>query len=396
MDAERLLSRQTVLVRDGRISAIGPVDAVPLAQGTVQIEAQGRYLMPGLADMHVHFYDRAHGLLYVANGVTTVRNMWGLPAHLMATEQVERGEWVGPTFYTTGPITDGSPPVWPDSAIATSAEDGERRVEAQRADGFTSVKVYDNLSSVAYTGIVSAARRLGMPVVGHVPRAVGLQQALAARQDSIEHLTGYLAEAAFAGAAALADQTMAAGTWNCPTFTVLHHRASVQTLDARLARPEVRYLSGPLMRDWVARSAALALPAASLPQFATLVRALRDAGAPLLLGTDALNPWVVPGFSIHEELGHFLSASLTPFEALRAGTRDAARFLGQEHEFGTIEVGKRADMLLVDSNPLSDVGSIARRVGVMARGRWLTANDLQMRLEALAASLASPTPTPSD
>jgi imidazolonepropionase-like amidohydrolase len=405
MDTERSLAQQTVVVQDGRITAIGPVGTVALPTRTVQVEGTGRYLLPGLADMHVHIVDESHGLLYLANGVTTIRNMSGQPFHLKASGAVERGEWLAPTLHTAGPIMDGSSPQWPNSVVVQSADEAERAVEAQRTAGFTSAKVYDNLSVDAYRGVVNAARRLRMPVVGHVPEAVGLAAALAAKQDSIEHLRGYLSAAGgivgFSAArlAAVVDQTLAAGTWNCPTLTVLRQIAPLQSKSDRLARRELRYLSHALIAQWLAETAdpatGIALVAAEATQqrYATIAGALHAARANLLLGTDSYNPWVVPGFSIHEELAHLVAAGLSPFEALRAGTREAARFLGQEDEFGTVEVGKRADLLLVAGDPLANVANVGRRVGVMARGRWLTETELQSRLEALAsveATLAPP------
>jgi imidazolonepropionase-like amidohydrolase len=402
MDTERSLAHQTVVVQDGLIQAMGQVDTVPLPTGTVRVDGAGRYLLPGLADMHVHVMDASHGLLYLANGITTIRNMSGQPFHLQAIGAVERGEWLAPTLHTTGPIMDGSPPQWPTSVVIQSANEAERAVEVQRAAGFTSAKVYDGLRADAYRGIVSAARRLQMPIVGHVPVAVGLKAALAAKQDSIEHVRGYLTAAGGtagfddARLASAIDQTLAAGTWNCPTLTVLRQTAPLEAKSDRLARPELRYLSRSLIGQWLAETAevaagvALAGAGATQRRYADIVRGLHTAGASLLLGTDSSNPWVVPGFSIHEELAHLVAAGLSPFDALRAGTRDAARFLGQASEFGTIEVGKRADLLLLAGDPFADVGNLRRRIGVMTRGRWLTEPDLQSRLEALAGAMAPP------
>jgi imidazolonepropionase-like amidohydrolase len=319
MDVERTLAHQTLLVRDGRISALGPRDAVPVPPAAVRIDGRGNFLVPGLADMHVHATDQAHGLLYLANGVTSVRNMWGWPSHLTATERADRGEWLGPTLYTTGPITDGSPPVWPNSIIVDTAEDAERVVDAQHQAGFRSVKVYNNLTFDAYRGIVGAARRLQMTVVGHVPTAVGLQAALLARQDSIEHLWGYLKELPFSDPRTLADHTRDAGVWNCPTLVLWHHSVFGPSADERVARPEMRYLAPPLIIEWLTRTRAL--PATTVEQLTAVVQALHDAGASLLLGTDAPNPWVVPGFSIHEELGHPLGPAChhsKPCELARA------------------------------------------------------------------------------
>jgi imidazolonepropionase-like amidohydrolase len=147
-------------------------------------------------------------------------------------------------------------------------------------------------------------------------------------------------------------------------------------------------MSRAQVQQW--RTSGTTLPASLGQRLSAVLRALRDAGAPLLLGTDAPNPWIMPGFAIHEELRHLVDAGLSPYEALRAGTRDAARFLEVENDFGTISVGKRADLLLVDANPLDNVANVSHRLGVMARGRWYTQADLFARLEALAQTRLNP------
>jgi imidazolonepropionase-like amidohydrolase len=230
-----------------------------------------------------------------------------------------------------------------------------------------------------------------MSVVGHVPSRVGLHAVLADGQRSIEHVYGYfnaIRETPGATVATLAQRTRDAGTWNCPTLTLPHMWAPAPSPSHRATLPGVRFLSPTLLGEWRSRNVFIGSETARF--MSTQVRALRDAGAPLLLGTDTPNPWIVPGFAIHAELQQFANAGLTPFEALSTGTRDAARFLGLEHEFGTVGPGKRADLLLLDANPLIDVANVARRAGVMARGRWYAEHELRARLGALERSLASP------
>jgi imidazolonepropionase-like amidohydrolase len=263
-----------------------------------------------------------------------------------------------------------------------------------------------------------------MRVVGHVSDRVGLRHALASGQASIEHLQGYLTALVPNGApppavgtytermmhaAGHADEakisevvewTCQAGAWNCVTLLVgVKMGAARLSFDDEKRRPELRYISPEYLTRWDPRNdfrqQAPIDPGRAASAFARarelrgkLVRALRDAGARILLGTDTPNPFVIPGFSIHDELSLLVEAGLTPYEAIRAGTRDAAEFLGGQNEFGTVAVGLRADLILTEANPLDDVKNVARRAGVMICGRWLPAAELDTMLEDLAQATA--------
>lgn len=385
MDTERVLEGYTVLVRDGRIAAIGRAgQEVALPDDAVRIDGQGRYLMPGLADMHAHnWYEQEH-LLFLANGVTTIRNMWGTPKQQKWRQEIEAGERLGPTLHTSGPILDGTPAVWPNSTIVTTVEAARAAVRRIKAQGYPSLKVYNNLREDVYGALVEEARAQGLRIVGHVPRAVGLEGALAARQDSIEHLDGYL-DLAPGERRAYAERTARLGVWNCVTLVVYWSHLRWDELPRQW---EMRYVPAELRRTWKAMTKSSPdeehlkrlrrLPAASR----AMTKALHDAGAKLLLGTDCATPYIIAGWSVHYELQLLVEAGLTPYEALRAGTVDAATFLGDD--FGTIAVGRRADLVLVYANPLADVRNAARRAGVMVRGRWLPAAELKKRLDASA------------
>lgn len=408
MDEERELREQTVLVEGDRIVAVGPAESVEVPETARRVDAGGRYLLPGLADMHVHIPEDYMLLLYVANGVTTVRNMEGYFFHPRWRDEVAAGERLGPTIITTGPIFDNS---------EMTREEAIEEVRAEAEAGYDLVKVYNGTSADAYEGIVEVAAELGMPVVGHVPFAVGLHRALSASQSSIEHLRGYVWELVPPSApiqpdsttkarwlawqyadttrfSELARRTVEAGVWNCPTLLDQTFFASPEAQHrARLNRPETRYLSRHV-RAWGDRSVDpffkdfteadyQDLHRHALPMRQHFVGTLRNAGAGLLLGSDA---WVVPGYATHEELAELVRAGLTPYEAIRAGTYDAARFLGKEDEFGSVRVGLRADLVLVDANPLDNVANLSEISGVMVRGQWLPADSLQLRLEALAVA----------
>jgi imidazolonepropionase-like amidohydrolase len=414
MDAPRVARLQTVVVRGDRILAVGPDDETPAPAGAVVIDGRGKFLAPGLADMHVHVGGESFFTLFLANGVTTVRNMWGTQEHVRWRERIRSGAILGPALYTAGPLLDGDPPIWDGSAVVTDEASGVAAVTAQTSAGYDFAKVYNNLTPQAYDGIVAEARRRGVPVAGHVPDAVGLERVLAARQDTIEHLGGYFRAAQRSDSPLLGKldlrssrhlvdyvnddklsdlvrRTAAAGSWNCVTLFVFTRFAPLEESRPWRERPELRYLP-PLLRaswdptrdfrmkdntpdDWAAirRGDARRL---------RLTAALHAAGAGILLGTDTANPFVVPGFSIHEELALLVAAGLTPYEALRAGTADAAAYL--HADFGVVAPGRRADLVLLEANPLDEVTNMKKLAGVMLAGRWLPRADLDARLESIA------------
>jgi imidazolonepropionase-like amidohydrolase len=409
MDSERVLEQQTVIVRDDKIVEIGPASAVPVPSDAVPIDGRGKYLMPGLADMHVHsalFQRKSDLLTYVANGVTTIRDMWGNTNGLEWREQIARGELLGPTMYVSArPFFNETP------------KEAVQLVDERVAAGYDFIKVYNPVSKATYDSVIAAANRRGMRVVGHVPLSVGLQEAFAAGQASIEHLyTGYIFElvppdapiqpqndirsrvlawnyADVSEFSRLAAGTHDAGVWVCPTLVRVQHSALPTERYLRLfTRPEWRYMPPQhYNKQLMAREA----PWSHLRTFSEddfrsaqegaevqkiFIKALHEAGVGLLLGTDV---WT-GGFAVHEELRNFVDAGLSPYEAIRTGTRNAAEFLNATDTFGTVAVGLRADLILVEANPLDDVANVARRVGVMVRGRWLPEEELQQRLDSLA------------
>jgi cytosine/adenosine deaminase-related metal-dependent hydrolase len=423
MDRERVIEHQTVLVEGDSIAAFGPAAEVEAPRGVTRIDGRERYLMPGLCDMHVHYNEPAFGPLFVANGVTTVRNMWGFPQHLELRTAVRSGAAiVSPDIYTCGPLMDGNPPLWLASEVVETAEAATRSIAAQAEAGYDFIKVYNMLSGEVYDAIIAAAREHDMRVVGHVPARVGLQRVLDSGQASLEHLYGYLPALVADGSPPMqatnvterfihwteyADEakipavvaaTVDAGAWNCVTMIVNQKFGPARlAFDDECKRPELRFLSPAYIDNW--RETA-SMPIADRPRAETayrramelrqqLVSALRDAGARLLLGGDTPNPFVIPGFSAHDELALLVQAGLTPYEAVRAGTSDAAQFLQAEDDFGTVTVGKRADLILCEGSPLDDVRNAARRAGVMLRGRWLPAEGLDSMLEDVARHAAT-------
>lgn len=411
MHGDGLLPDQTVIVRDGRIVEVAPAATLDLAPGTRQIDGKGKFLMPGLAEMHGHVpgpddAQYAHDVLflYLANGVTTVRNMSGHPWHLQLRQQVESGAVPGPNLVAASPWLG-----------AKDAAEAVAKVREAKQAGFDLIKIGD-MPRDAYVEMASTAHALGIPFAGHVPLQTGLVGALEARQASIDHFDRYIeflvppgtdtggrdnpgffgsAWVNFADKARMPEavrRTVQAGTWNVPTLSIVEHLVSPEPAEAMLRWPEFRYFPRHVADGWVKAKAEYAqredyqpADAAKLVQLRRdLLLALHRGGAPIALGSDAPQFFNVPGFSIHREMRMMVDAGMTPHEVLLTGTRNAAGALGTPDTFGTVQVGRRADLVLLEADPRQDIGHATRRVGVMVRGRWWPQAELQAGLEEIA------------
>lgn len=413
MSRDGVLANQTVVVHGGRIVAIGPSATIAVPASATTIDGTGKWLMPGLADMHVHIWNESDLTLFVAAGVTTIRNMFGAEQHLAWRAEIARGERLGPTLVTSGPIIDGDPPVWPGSAVLANPAEADGIVAVQKAKGYDFLKAYSRLSREAYEALADAAGRRGMALAGHVPNAVGLAGVLAARQRSIEHLDGWLLALVPDGVKlpeqgsmvaklraslprldparlpGLIAQTIAAGTWNCPTLVVLDRVAALDDLAALKRR--VKWLdkvAPAVVERWDPRqdfrfkgltAEDYATMRAATAWRARILAALAAARAPLLVGTDTGNPFVIPGEALHDEIELMVAAGVPRAQVLRAATAGASAFLGAPHESGVVEVGARADLLLVSTDPLQAPLPLVPD-GVIVRGKWLARGDLEARL----------------
>jgi hypothetical protein len=433
MDSERIVAHQTVIVRGGLIEVVGPAETTIVPSEAVRIDGRGKYLMPGLTDMHAHILlNLDDPLLFLANGVTSVRSMssyaptagWLIPnlpyrSHFDLRDKTARGNLVGPAlFLEPGPIEDRASPflrgsdeitalVAPLYRVVSSPEEAIRRVEEVRREGFSDVKVYSYLRNDEYQAVAAAAEQQGLKIVGHVPRGVRVEDALSSGQwRTIEHLSGYMHPCG--GLKIPADQvghyaqmTAQSGVWNVPTLVAFANVPPPQPPELRASmdeQPSVPYVS-PWMREiWkgeyrpfdkiCVEVSPARYPRENLPQMQALVHAFSDAGAGILLGSDAGAPYVAPGFGIHDELRLLVEAGLTPYEVLRAGTYNAASALGTLDQMGTVAEGKRADLLLLDANPLESIANVTgaeHRGGVMAEGRWFGEAELRGALEELAS-----------
>lgn len=413
MDTERIVPHQTVVAEAGRITALGPARRVRIPKGAQRIDGRSKFLMPGLADLHVHLNIKgpagtisndAFNTLFVANGITTVRNMWGSPDILALRRSIAEGRVLGPQVYTTGPLTDGSPPIWPSSRVVENASQAIDAVKSDKSAGYDAVKVYNKLSPEAYQAIISTAHALGLPVYGHVPNRVGVEGVLAAHQDSIEHVEGYLEaldrDPSPGKAEELVAATVRAGTWNCVTLVFYQGSVPPDVGSQLLAKPSMLFVPPSARAAWINNRQLRSL---TPYQFGRLrlydqkrkefVKALHRGGARILVGTDTPNQYVVPGFAVQEELRNLVDVGFTPYQAISAATKDAAEFLKSQDQWGTISVGMRADLILTTANPLEDVRNVSQQAGVMVHGRWLPEKELRTSLEHLAASYEPNAPT---
>jgi imidazolonepropionase-like amidohydrolase len=401
MDRNGVLNNQTVIVQDGRIAHVGPAGSTRVPDGALRLEGRGKYLMPGLGEMHGHIpstlqpreFVEAVLFLYVANGVTTVRGMQGSPGQLDLRERAKRGELMAPNLYLAGPGFSGK--------TIKSVEEATQKVRQQKAEGWDLLKVLPGLTRDQYDAMARTAKEVGISFAGHVPADVGLLHAIRSGQETFDHLDGYIeylqgekgpvTEAKFQEISKL---TREAGVWVVPTMALWETLRGTADLATLLAFPELKYMPLEQIQQW--RSAQESLLKNSdfnqdvarnvIKNRMRLLKVLDDGGVKILLGSDAPQRFSVPGFSIHREMKRMADAGMKPYDILRSGTYNVGLYLKDKDNFGTIEVGKRADLILLDANPLEDIGNIARRSGVMVRGRWLAEREIQSRLDKIAAS----------
>jgi imidazolonepropionase-like amidohydrolase len=435
-----------VVLRDGSIASIGPAEPADAKGSLSAIDGTGKYLIPGLWDMHTHSLKMSAQYmhpLFIANGVTGIRDMSGCmsePDSFFACID-DRKAWndalkdrsgLSPRYIlqSSFQINDGKevPDGFPEFFKARNAEEVRELVTFYREAGADFLKTYSNLSSVAYQALADEAREQGLMLAGHRPLSVSLEEALAAGQRSIEHPRIFLREC-FAGAAAfraLPDPSAAydadlqwrwidehegercadligsmaeSDTWWTPTLQVLQMSALAGD-EAFRSDPRLRYIPY-LFRKFIwtpdaDRAAAQPADASGRELYPTLYRMAlghvgqaHSAGVKILTGTDAGDTYVFPGFSVHDELVALVSAGLSPADALRSATLDAAIFAGMEEQFGSIAIGKAGDLVLLDANPLENVRHTQRIAGLFFNGQFFdraALDELLMFAEQQAGS----------
>ncbi|HYE62294.1 MAG TPA: amidohydrolase family protein [Phycisphaerales bacterium] len=425
------LPKRTVVVRDGKIAEI--TDKPVSLKGSTEVDGSGKFLIPGLCDMHVHFPPfagdqgdpswRAAALL-LANGVTTARGMIGHDAHIELRRRMATGELVGPLCYFAGP---------PMNAQAHKTADKAREaVAAQKARGFDLIKSHRVIVPQVYEAIQNTAREQRIAVAGHVDNEVGLDRALAATMQ-IEHMDGLLAAICPPGAEhgwaqmpaphvkdaadltqvpAVVARIKKAGVTVTPTAALFDLIADVNTTnETLLKKPGIKYIMPNAVKQWEQQRQHTVdngpFSDGELGPWFTRVRAafvaeLNKQGVPLMAGSDSPQFFLVTGFALHEELEALVRAGLSPAQALKAATATPADYLrslpnkgsgaGIDPDFGVIAAGKRADLVLLSADPTNDIANTRKIEAVCVRGKWLDRAALDDLLKQIEASVAPKKP----
>jgi imidazolonepropionase-like amidohydrolase len=443
--AGRSASDMTVIIDGERIAAIGDSSRTRPPPAARVIDARGKFIIPGLWDMHTHLFVEPHLQadlnLLIANGITGVRDTGGewryFDPYIHELRQGRRpaGLETAPRIVAAGKIIDGSPPYSEDMISVATAAQGREAVRTVQEHGADFIKIYSYMDRVAFFAIADEARKRGLMLAGHVPYAVSVGDASDAGQKSLEHADGILLAASTeeqtireqilkdaphlranelqkfelyyiyghyrpmrtysdAKAAALFARFVRNGTWACPTL-IAQKGALPQDEEPVMAEVAARYESAATIQSWRKFLADIQWPGEEARQVTevyhrliTLVGDMSRAGVGILAGTDEGVPFVLPGFSLHRELELLVSAGLTPLQALQTATLNPARFLGRERDLGTIEAGKLADAVLLDADPLVDIRNTSKIDAVLAGGAYLSRSALDGVLAGVAAQAA--------
>ncbi len=413
-------AHRTVVVRDGRIVDVYAADF--RNKNALRVDGRGKFLIPGLWDMHVHtafgdWFPKGKEValpLFIANGVTGVRDMGGELDVLQGwRKEIGAGTLLGPRMVVAGPMLDGPKPRFPSSVAITTPEDGRRAVDDLKKRGVDFIKLQSLIPREAVFAIADEARKQGITFVGHVPDAVRASEASNAGQKSFEHLIGI-----FEGSSPLEDEFLKGGktegkflesydqaraeklfallaknqTWQCPTLVWERGGNLIDETDfasdtrAKYVPAYWKDVTWKRFREEILKDNTddLATRKRFLAKELEVVNAMHRAGIPFLAGTDtAPGVYIFPGFSLHEELQRFVAAGFTPMEALQTATINPAKFLGMEDRLGTVEKGKVADLVLLEANPLEDIRNTQKIAAVVVSGRYLSRTDLDGMLAAV-------------
>ena len=388
----------TVLIEGERILQIG--ESLVVAEGTEEIDGTGKYLMPGLAEMHGHIPDPNRNsqqdvdetlFLYVANGITTVRGMLGWEGQLALRGRAASGEILSPTLYLAGPSFNGS--------SVSSVTQALEKVRRQHAEGWDLLKIHPGLSLAEYDAIADEAARLGIRFGGHVPVEVGLSRAIEKGQETFDHLDGYnIALGGNTGAIddaellAIVKKTKDAGAMVVPTMVLWEALYGVPATTELEAYEELIYVSPGTRSSWRSRISQTknsanynpALSAMVIENRMKILGALNEGGVTILMGTDSPQLYSVPGFSLHREVQRMVEAGMSPLEVIQSGTINVGDYFKKSDTFGQIKPDHRADLVLLGSNPLLDTEHLKDIVGVMVRGRWVSRAEIDGKLEQIA------------
>jgi imidazolonepropionase-like amidohydrolase len=417
VDVEKgeVLSEQTVIIAGDRIDKITPAPKSNVPDDAYIIEGKGLYMIPGLVDAHVHYFDPStFGLMMVSHGVLLVRDMGSMNLQILPLrEKLNKGDILGPEMVTTGAILDGDPPIIPQISIACKTpEDGREAVRTQAKAGVDQIKVYSGLEKDVYFAIVDEAKRQGLKPVGHVPESVYIEDAAEAGHRSCEHqfgfenvigkLLGETIQFERGGMAKNAAYFMRLDETNkkelqkvlhkirdkgmavCPTIIVFKNGARLKDIFAG-TYPMLEYIS-PMIKGiwkmmWSSSQDNAEASEKMWPHMLKFVAELHNAGLTLMVGTDLLFPGVIPGYSVHEEMALWQNTGIPQADILRSATIVPVQFFGLDNRLGTVAEGKTASVVLIDGDPLQDIRNVQKIRGVFLRGQYFSRSDLNQLLQ---------------
>jgi imidazolonepropionase-like amidohydrolase len=413
MDRELVIEKQTVVVKNGRITGMGNADTIKYSKEAMVVDAGGKFLIPGLAEMHAHVPPlddlepmKEVLLLFAVNGVTTIRGMLGHPRHLELRSRIKTGKIIGPRFYTSGPSFNGQ-------SVKTET-DAVELVRKQKLEGYDFLKLHPGLTKATFAAMEKTAKEVNIPYAGHVSFDVGIWRAIDAGYATIDHLDGFI-EGMVPGIdtikeqqtglfgmfiAKQADTTQISrlmkalrehNIWVVPTQSLAERWFAPIQADDLLKAPEMKYMKPDILNNWAQSKRNLMNNArynsTEINSFIKLRRRLIyeciKNNVKLLLGSDAPQIFNVPGFSLHHELKYMVDAGLTPYEALKTGTVNVASFYNHSGEMGIIREGAVSDLVLLNGNPLKDITQTGNIEGVMLGKLWLSKEYITRELKKL-------------
>jgi hypothetical protein len=410
-----LISDRQIVIDSGKIKKIVANIENKEVYKTI-IDGQGKYALPGLAEMHAHIpspptsKERTEEtlFLYLSNGITTIRGMLGHPSHLELRKAAERGELLSPRIFTSSPSLNGN--------SVTTTEEARDKVISYKNEGYDFLKIHPGIKRDVFDVLVKTANEVGITFSGHVPVDVGIEHALKSKYASIDHVDGFLEGLVPASAnvnpndngffgynfTKLADTSKideivelskSNKVWIVPTQSLFERWFAPIDGETLLQQPEMKYMSTSTLANWKVRKEESTGPDTNFDkkQWETfidirrkLINSINKKGQGLLLGSDAPQLFNVPGFSIHHEIDGMSASGLSPMEIIQSGTVNPARFFDMETVFGQLKEGMAADILLVNSNPVEDIGALKDLTGVMVRGVWLSKEAIDQKLRLIA------------
>lgn len=406
MDTRQVLVDQTVIIDGDRIVDVVPSNEITVPSGAMVIDGTDKYLMPGLAEMHGHvpptnpgpnapeYFNKKyveHTLfLYVSAGITTVRGMLGYEDQLSLKDSVNSGAYIGPNLYLAGPSFNGN--------SISSAQEARERAITQHEEGWDLLKIHPGLTLEEYDAMVEAANEVGITFGGHVPEDVGVIHAIESGQVTIDHVDGYVRylsqfedDEREEKLAEIIQLTKEHNVWIVPTMALWETIIGAADYEDMKTYDELKYIPQAVKQNYFTFAEnpqtgyAIGDPTEQAQFRTRILEEMNNAGVKILMGTDAPQLFSVPGFSIHRELPHMQAAGMSNYEILQSGSKYVGDYFSDKDEFGTIRAGQRADLILLNNDPLEDLSAIQDHLGVMVQGRWYSREMIDIKLSEIEA-----------